>query len=526
MWEWIETNRSLVQEELFDKIPAPGAANGPALAITNADGQTGGTSLDEASGSDVVRACEQAWRDIQTHHPELPDVVVILGTGVERGRLVKLGHWWGGRWIADGQARGEVLLAGEALHLPPAQVFEVLLHEAAHGLNAARRIPDTSRGGRYHNRRFAVTANEVLLDVESMPPYGFAATKLNEAAEERYGPTIERLGEAMRIARQIGRGVKVGVEAEGQLESGRDGGGADREGKRNDAVTALCECGRRLRMAPSVYQQGPVVCGRCGSAFREGAEQRAEPEPGSAVVDRSFVERRRAALDSELTAWRDASHLVAVLDEQRAQLEAALARASDQQVPLWPVVDRLDRIDRLIDSFAEPPAEHVVTTALQREGASELSSIDLQRDDASQVTNWYAAFGTADEAPMASGEGQATRTRVARALLKADGTLREPRAELGQTELLVGDRVVTTKDLPELGLDAGVPGSVDRVDPAQQSVELEFATWGRLELSVKRMLEAGITYDYVSAAVTPALSAELTHAPALDAQPLEPGPGW
>ncbi|HZP15484.1 MAG TPA: hypothetical protein VFA96_06660, partial [Nocardioides sp.] len=126
----------------------------------------------------------------------------------------------------------------------------------------------------------------------------------------------------------------------------------------------------------------------------------------------------------------------------------------------------------------------------------------------------------------ASGEGQATRTRVARALLKADGTLREPRAELGQTELLVGDRVVTTKDLPELGLDAGVPGSVDRVDPAQQSVELEFATWGRLELSVKRMLEAGITYDYVSAAVTPALSAELTHAPALDAQPLEPGPGW
>jgi hypothetical protein len=244
------------------------------------------------------------------------------------------------------------------------------------------------------------------------------------------------------------------------------------------------------------------------------------------VVDRSFVERRRAALDSELATEKDASHLVAVLDEQRAQLEAALARASDQQVPLWPILDRLDRIDRLIDSLDVPSAGHVVTTALQREGASELSGIELEREDAAQVTNWYAAFGTADEAPMAPGEGQATRTRIARALLKADGTLREPRAELGETELLVGDRVVTTRDLPELGLDSGVPGSVDRVDPAQQSVELEFATWGRLELSVKRMLEAGITYDYVSAAVTPMPSAELMHAPALDSHPHEPGPEW
>src|SRR3546814_5109715 len=73
--------------------------------------------------------------DLQ-HHPDLPAVVIVLGSGVERGRLVKLGHWWGGRWVADGQTRGEVLLAGEALHLTPAQVFEVLLHEGAHGLNA------------------------------------------------------------------------------------------------------------------------------------------------------------------------------------------------------------------------------------------------------------------------------------------------------------------------------------------------------------------------------------------------------
>ena len=44
---------------------------------------------------------------------------------VERGRLVKLGHWWGGRWLADGNIRGEVLLAGEALHLPAAESFGI-----------------------------------------------------------------------------------------------------------------------------------------------------------------------------------------------------------------------------------------------------------------------------------------------------------------------------------------------------------------------------------------------------------------
>src|SRR3546814_14525452 len=102
----------------------------------------------EATGRALVAACSEAWAAIQQHHPDLPAVGMVLWSGVGRGRVVKLGHWWGGRWVADGQTRGELLLAGEALHLTPAQVFEVLLHEGAHGLNAARGIKDTSRGGR------------------------------------------------------------------------------------------------------------------------------------------------------------------------------------------------------------------------------------------------------------------------------------------------------------------------------------------------------------------------------------------
>src|SRR3954468_7951300 len=143
-----------------------------------------------ATASALVSACEAAWSAIQAEPPELPDAVIVLGSGVERGRLVKLGHWWGGRWIADGQARGEVLLAGEALHLEPTQVFEILLHEAAHGINAARGVKDTSRGGRYHNQRYADTAREVLLRVRPMSPYGMADTRLSDAALDRYEGTI------------------------------------------------------------------------------------------------------------------------------------------------------------------------------------------------------------------------------------------------------------------------------------------------------------------------------------------------
>ena len=103
--------------------------------------------------SELVAAAERCWASIQSQHPEVPDAVVLLGSGVERGRLVKLGHWWGGRWEAKGETRGEVLLAGEALHLPVKDVFQVLLHEAAHGLNAARGVKDTSRGGSVPQRQ-------------------------------------------------------------------------------------------------------------------------------------------------------------------------------------------------------------------------------------------------------------------------------------------------------------------------------------------------------------------------------------
>ncbi|MDQ1657295.1 MAG: hypothetical protein QOD41_2378, partial [Cryptosporangiaceae bacterium] len=183
-----------------DAAAGVGAASGP------------GPGPDPATASALIAACEQAWAEIQRHHPDVPHAVVVLGSGVEGGRLVKLGHWWGGRWLAEGEVRGEVLLAGEALHLPAQQVFEVLLHEAAHGINAALDVKDTSRGGRYHNKRFRMTAELVGLDVSAMPPYGWARTTLTPEAVERYAESIDGLRDVMRIARTVDRRQLVGEE--------------------------------------------------------------------------------------------------------------------------------------------------------------------------------------------------------------------------------------------------------------------------------------------------------------------------
>jgi hypothetical protein len=64
-----------------------------------------------------------------------------------RSREARSGHYAALRW-----GREDAQLA-------------TLLHEAAHGLAHVRKIPDTSRQGRYHNRRYQVLAEELGLDV-------------------------------------------------------------------------------------------------------------------------------------------------------------------------------------------------------------------------------------------------------------------------------------------------------------------------------------------------------------------------
>jgi len=326
-------------------VPAPPVvptdqrpATGP--GTTASSDEAPGNGARPVAASDLVAACEAAWHAIGARHPGLPDTVVVLGTGVERGRLVKLGHWWGGQWRVDGQARGEVLLAGEALHLEPEAVFEVLLHEAAHGLNAARGIRDASRGGRYHNQHYRAAAAEVGLRPRRMDPYGWARTELTPATAEAYAEVIAHIGTEMRLARGLPgnsqQGAGAGEDGPGP-GGGADGAGGGEARAKQRAAECGCEPARKLRMAPSVLALGPVVCGLCGDGFDvPGAElypagvEPAGREPGAAagVVDASFVARRGRALAAEVTEARvaeGAEHL----ERMAAAVEAVAPELPD-----------------------------------------------------------------------------------------------------------------------------------------------------------------------------------------------------
>lgn len=178
-----------------------------------------------------------AWSDIQAYHRDLPD-------------------------LASPEA-----LIGESSSACGTQLgFERLLHEAAHGLAAAREIRDTSRAGRYHNRRFLLLASELGLahPVEPHASSGFSQVTMLAETQERYAATIERLELALGAHQQAVAGTPDG----GVLRAFR--GPAARHGSSGGGVRvkAVCGCGRNVRVVPSVLAQASIVCGACQQPFK------------------------------------------------------------------------------------------------------------------------------------------------------------------------------------------------------------------------------------------------------------------
>ena len=138
-------------------------------------------------GSGLVAALEGAWAAIRREHPGVPQAVLITGAGSRPdGRGLRLGHFAAGRWQADQPgAIAEIFVGGEGLARGATRVLATLLHEAAHALAHKRQLKDTSRQGRYHNRRFKDLAEQVGLQVEHHPTLGWSPTTLPERTAAR-----------------------------------------------------------------------------------------------------------------------------------------------------------------------------------------------------------------------------------------------------------------------------------------------------------------------------------------------------
>lgn len=81
-------------------------------------------------------------------------------------------------------------------------MLATLLHEAAHAIAAQRRVKETSRQGRYHNRRFKDLAEQVGRTVEHHPSLGWSPTTLAPDTQHRYAGTIARLQPALTAHRE------------------------------------------------------------------------------------------------------------------------------------------------------------------------------------------------------------------------------------------------------------------------------------------------------------------------------------
>lgn len=236
------------------------------------------TNTIEASG--LVAALETAWAAIQQRHEDVPAVVVTLGAGsigVPRGAL-KLGHFAANRWAGgDSDAVAELFIGGEGLQRGAAAVLVTLLHEAAHGVAHVRGIQDTSRQGRYHNKRFAALGAELGLTITQEQGIGWSGSKLAEGTADEYAAEIEALASAITSYRHIegmlpstGTGSEDGDESDGESEDDDQ----DEAKKRKNGLVLVCECDkpRRIRVSVSTAELGPIGCGVCGEPFKETAD--------------------------------------------------------------------------------------------------------------------------------------------------------------------------------------------------------------------------------------------------------------
>jgi hypothetical protein len=137
----------------------------------------------------------------------------------------------------------EVLITPDGLTGRAADVLATLLHEAAHSVAWRRGMKDTSRQGRYHNRRFQTVAQELGLQVERESAFGWTQTDLRASTAAAYSVVL------------------------GELEHHvpRAGAAANGSQRRHDGITTLaCHCGHRLvRDGRSGFLAEASTCSGC-----------------------------------------------------------------------------------------------------------------------------------------------------------------------------------------------------------------------------------------------------------------------
>lgn len=203
---------------------------------------------DPFTAATVVAALETAWTAIRVRHAEVPEVVIIVGSGTATKQPM-WGYFAARKWQHGDNRLPEILIAGEGLNRPVHEVLATLLHEAAHALANVREIKETSRQGRWHNKKFARVADELGLDTARDEHLGWSLTKLRDDTTTAYTETLTALKAALTAYRHPElRETKTRTSS-------------------NNPNVCECSCPRKIRVASAVLDEGPILCGVCDDTF-------------------------------------------------------------------------------------------------------------------------------------------------------------------------------------------------------------------------------------------------------------------
>ncbi|WP_405492973.1 hypothetical protein [Nocardia sp. NBC_00511] len=209
----------------------------------------------------LVAALENTWAAIRSRHPDVPEVVLAIGSGSTGSSDLTLGHFAPHRWIRGEYELHELFVGGEGFQRGVVDVLGTLLHEAAHGIAVARGIKDTSRQGRWHNERYRVLGEELGLALTQHAKLGWSITAVPEPTREHYRDVLDELAFALVAYRR-----REPSRSEGRRSS-------------NNGLAAACDCGRKIRVSRTALGVAPIYCGNCGAEFTAGDE----PESGDSV---------------------------------------------------------------------------------------------------------------------------------------------------------------------------------------------------------------------------------------------------
>lgn len=109
------------------------------------------------------------------YHGDLPKVVIAVRELKNPEAVTRLSDIK--EWSQNNQMRYEIAVnAAKIVELVPEDIIAALMHEMVHLFCRQHGIPDTSRGGAYHNRNFQAYADNHGLDVTETEKYGWSET--------------------------------------------------------------------------------------------------------------------------------------------------------------------------------------------------------------------------------------------------------------------------------------------------------------------------------------------------------------